>query len=62
MKTETEEWPACEACGGVNCKVHREPQISGFEDQFFTCASCPHITVRTVIMSDDDLAALAKAA
>lgn len=62
MISDTEEWPACEACGGVTCKAQVEPQISGFEDQFFTCASCDHVTVRTVVMSDDDLEALRKAA
>jgi hypothetical protein len=60
--THANDWPACERCGGPNWKVQREPQISGFEDQFFTCASCAHVTVRTVVMSDDDLLALRQAA
>lgn len=60
--THVDDWPDCEACGGPTLKVQRAPQISGFEDQFFTCASCAHITVRTVVMSDDDLLALRQAA
>ncbi len=60
--THVDDWPTCEACGGVKFKMQRAPQISGFEDQFFTCASCAHVTVRTVVMSDDDLEALRRAA
>lgn len=60
--TDTNDWPTCEACGGPNGTTQRAPQISGFEDQFFNCASCAHVTVRTVVMSDDDLEALSKAA
>ena len=60
--TYPNDWPVCEACGGPNWKIHREPQISGFEDQFFACARCSHVTVRTVVMSDEDLSALNEAA
>jgi hypothetical protein len=60
--TSINEWPCCDACGGPVWKVHRAPQISGFEDQFFTCAACAHVTERTVVMSDEDLQALSRAA
>ncbi|MBX3501405.1 MAG: hypothetical protein KF889_18350 [Alphaproteobacteria bacterium] len=60
--SELNDWPKCEACGGPNWHVRREPQISGFEDQFFTCAACGHVTERIVVMSDDDLTALRRAA
>jgi len=62
MTSDTNDWPACESCGGPNWKIQRQPQISGFEDQFFTCATCAHVTMRTVVMSDDDLLALREAA
>ncbi|MBV9836419.1 MAG: hypothetical protein JO055_18525 [Alphaproteobacteria bacterium] len=60
--TDFNDWPVCEECGGPNWKIHREPQLSGFEDQFFTCAACGHVTQRTVMMSDEDLSALRQAA
>lgn len=60
--TESNDWPVCEVCGGPNWSVRRAPQISGFEDQFFTCAACAHVTTRTVVMSDEDLLALRRAA
>lgn len=56
------DWPICERCGGPNWHVRRVPEISGFEEQFFTCALCDHVTERTVAMSEEDLQRLRQAA